>query len=51
MIITLCAKEERFIVVADMNDQVGKTRDGYKDVHGGHGYGETYLEGVRLLET
>ena len=45
------AKDERFIVVADMNDQVDKTGDGYKDVLGGHGYGETYLEGVRLLET
>ena len=27
------------------------TGDGYKYVHGGHGYAEIHLEGVRLLET
>ena len=35
---------------ADIGSHVGTTGDGY-DIHYGHGYGETNLEAVRLLQT
>ena len=39
------------IIIANMSGHVGKTREAYTDVHGGHGYGETNLESERLMET
>ncbi|XP_066971908.1 craniofacial development protein 2-like [Macrobrachium rosenbergii] len=44
-------EEERLIIGADMNGRVGKRRDGYKEVHGGHGFGIRSEDGDYILET
>ena len=41
---------EVLIVLGDWNDHVGAKADGYEDAHGGHGFGERNLEGVRILQ-
>ena len=38
------------IVAGDLNGHVGKTSSGYEGVHGGFGYGDRNVEGVRILE-
>src|SRR5437899_3981827 len=43
--------QEEFVVIGgDMNGHVGEKVDGYKEVHGGKGYGVRNTEGEMLLE-
>ncbi|XP_066986829.1 craniofacial development protein 2-like [Macrobrachium rosenbergii] len=37
--ISTVREEEKLIIGADMNGRVGKRRDGYEEVHRGHGFG------------
>ena len=41
---------ERIILGADMNGRVGMRRDGYEEVHGGHGFGVRNADGEYVLE-
>ena len=48
--IRIVKEEEKLIIGADMNGRVGKIRDGYEDVHGGHGFGVRNEDGGYVLE-
>ena len=41
---------ETLLICGDFNGHVGKVANGYKGVHGGHGYGLRNTEGERILE-
>ncbi|XP_064117685.1 uncharacterized protein LOC135223110 [Macrobrachium nipponense] len=43
-------KEEKLLIGADMNGRVGKRRDGYQEVHGGHGFAIRNGDGDYLIE-
>ena len=43
-------ENDRLILGADMNGRVGKRRDGYEEVHGGHGFGVRNEDGEYVLE-
>lgn len=38
------------VVMGDFNGHVGKKKDGYEGVHGGHGFGHRNSEGERILD-
>ncbi|KAK3856635.1 hypothetical protein Pcinc_037055 [Petrolisthes cinctipes] len=44
------SEKEVLAVAGDFNGHVGKTSDGFEEVHGGNGYGERNTEGERILE-
>jgi hypothetical protein len=44
-------KEETLIIGGDLNGHVGKSRDGYDRVHGGHGFGCKNEAGETILQT
>ncbi|KAK3896219.1 hypothetical protein Pcinc_000141 [Petrolisthes cinctipes] len=44
------SEKEVLAVAGDFNGHVGKTSDGFGEVHGGNGYGERNTEGERILE-
>ncbi|XP_068219195.1 uncharacterized protein [Palaemon carinicauda] len=43
-------EEQKLIIGADMYGRVEKRNDGYKDVHGGHGFGTRNEDGAYVLE-
>ena len=43
-------EEEKLIIGADLNGRVGRRRDGYEEVHGGHGFGVRNEDGEYILE-
>ena len=42
--------DDLVICMGDINGHVGRQIDGFDGVHGGHGVGQTNLEGRMLLE-
>ena len=46
----LVGKTELLIVCGDLNGHVGKESEGFKEVHGGHGYGNRNREGRSIPE-
>ncbi|KAK3893379.1 hypothetical protein Pcinc_002812 [Petrolisthes cinctipes] len=44
------SEKEVLAVAGDFNGHVGKTSDGFEEVHEGNGYGERNTEGERILE-
>lgn len=42
--------DESIFVGGDLNGHVGKESEGFKGVHGGHGYGKKNMEGEMMLE-
>ena len=38
------------VLAGDMNTHVGEMCDGFKGIHGGRGFGRSYVEGERFLE-
>lgn len=42
--------EERFVIGGDFNGHIGKSREGFADVHGGFGFGSRNDSGRALLE-
>ena len=42
--------EEKIILAGDLNGHIGERADGYKEVHGGYGYGVRNEEGERILD-
>ena len=43
-------RSERLIVAGDLNDHVGRDRDGHDEVHGGHGLGVRNDEGIKIMD-
>ena len=41
---------ERLVVAGDLNGHVGRYRDGYDGVHGGHGLGVRNEEGINIMD-
>ena len=41
---------ERLVVAGDLNGHVGRDRDGYDGVHGGHGLGVRNEEGIKIMD-
>lgn len=44
------AQNEKLLVGADLNGHVGRSADGFQQVHGGKGYGRRNKEGEKILE-
>ena len=43
-------RSERLVVAGDPNGHVGRDRDGYDGVHGGHGLGVRNEEGINIMD-
>ena len=43
-------RSERLVVAGDLNCHVGRDRDGYDGVHGGHGLGVRNEEGIKIMD-
>ena len=43
-------RSERLVVTGDLNGHVGRDRDGYDGVHGGHGLGVRNEEGIKIMD-
>ena len=43
-------RSERLVVAGDLNGHVGRDRDGYEGVHGGHGLGVRNEEGIKIMD-
>ena len=43
-------RSERLVVAGDLNGHVGRDRDGYDWVHGGHGLGVRNEEGIKIMD-
>ena len=44
-------RSERLVVARDLNGHVGRDRDGYDEVHGGHGQGVMNEEGINIMDS
>ena len=42
--------EEHLVIGGDLNGHVGNARDGYEQLHGGHGFGARNDDGCRILD-
>ena len=43
-------RSERLVVAGDPNGHMGRDRDGYEGVHGGHGLGVRNEEGIKIMD-
>ena len=43
-------RSERLVVAGDLNGHVGRYRDGYDGVYGGHGLGVRNEEGIKIMD-
>ena len=43
-------RSDRLVVAGDLNGHVGRDRDGYDGVHGGHGLGVRNEEGINIMD-
>ena len=43
-------RSEMLVVAGDLNGHVGRDRDGYDGVHGGHGLGVRNEEGIEIMD-